>query len=232
MMEELLEGREHAVVREFARMLFVLAEVDGVNDADVFAQLQIAARLARFLLVSLDELAHHRRLRQQDRRNDAFARAPSDGLLADRKGLEQGRMRPLKRLRDDVHLLDAPLVVNLAREAVLARPFVRGPRRAFLRRRILIVLALETERLVAPRQLQEAEHLFEGFAIDAVALALVAGGGADVNLLRHLIQPAGLIAAREADERAPLGQLIEPRDFERQAQRIPSGQHVSDRTRP
>src|ERR1700722_6590841 len=106
-------------------------------------------------------------------------------------------MWPLERLRHDVHHLDPPLIVNLAREAILARPLVRRPRSPLLRRRILIVLALETERLVAPRQLQKTKHLFEGLAIDAVALALVARGRADVNLLRHLIQPPRLIAPRE-----------------------------------
>jgi hypothetical protein len=49
-----------------------------------------------------------------------------------------------------------------------------------------------------------------------------------VNLLRHLIEPAGLISACEAHEGAALGELIEPRDFKREAQRIPSGQDVTD----
>src|ERR1700737_833116 len=91
------------------------------------------------------------------------------------------------------HRIVSSLTEN-ARKTVLTRPFVRGPRRTFLRGRIFVVFALETERLVAPRKLQEPEDLFEGFAIKPIALALVAGGGADMDLLRHLRQPAGLIA--------------------------------------
>src|SRR6202789_4483491 len=98
-------------------------------------------------------------------------------------------MWPLERLRHDVHHLDAPLIVDLARAAILARPLMRRPRRPLLRRRILIVLALESELLVAPRQLEKTKHLFKGLAIHAIALALVARGRADVNLLPHLIQP-------------------------------------------
>ena len=138
-------------------------------------------------------------------------------------------MRFLIRLGDDVDLLDPSLLVDFAGEAVLARPFMRRPRSSFLRRRILVVLALEAERLVAPRQLQEAEDLFESLAIDAVGFALVAGGRGHVDLLRHLVEPARLVTAREADERPALGQLIQPCDFEREPQRIPPGQHVADR---
>src|ERR1700687_2984772 len=139
-------------------------------------------------------------------------------------------MRPLVWLRDDIHHLDTPLSIDLPGEAIGGRPLVRRPRRSFLWEGVFIIFALEAERLVAPCQLEEAEDLFKGFAIDPIAFALVARGGADVNLLRHLVQPPRLISAREADESAALGKLIEPGDFEREAQRIPSGQHISDRT--
>src|SRR5579871_4142197 len=134
----------------------------------------------------------------------------------------------LIRLRHDIDLLNAPLLIDLARKAILAGPLVCLPWGALLRKGILVVLALEPEGLVTPRQFQKAKNLLEGLAIDPIAFALVAGGGADVNLLRHLIQPAGLIAARETHEGAPLGELIEPCDFECEAQRIPSRQYVSD----
>ena len=38
-----------------------------------------------------------------------------------------------------------------------------------------------------------------------------------------------LVAAREADEGAPLGELVEPSDLDRQPQRVPSRQHVANR---
>src|ERR1700733_2773417 len=109
-------------------------------------------------------------------------------------------MRSLKRLRGDIHHLDPPLLIHLAREAVIARPFMCRPWSSFLRRWILIVLALKPEGLVAPGKFQETEDLLKGFAIDPIAFALVARGGADVNLLCHLIQPSRLISAREADK--------------------------------
>jgi hypothetical protein len=52
-----------------------------------------------------------------------------------------------------------------------------------------------------------------------------------MDLLRHLVEPARLIAACKTDHRPALGQLIEPRDFEGEPQRIPSGEHVADRPR-
>src|ERR1700675_2681559 len=116
-------------------------------------------------------------------------------------------MRPLERLRDDIHHLNTSLLIDLARKTILTRPLMRRPRRSFLRRRIFVVLALEAKRLIAPRELQETKHLFERLAIDAIAFALIAGSGADVNLLCHLIEPPRLIATRETHECAALGQL-------------------------
>src|SRR5712692_4562128 len=138
-------------------------------------------------------------------------------------------MGSLIGLRHHVDLLDASLLIDLAGETVLTRPFVRRPRRALQRMRKLVMLAREAKRLVAPGQLEELEDLLEDIAIETVSRALVTQSRADMDLLRHLVEPARLIAARETDHRAPLGQLIEPRDFEREPQRIPSGEHVADR---
>jgi len=63
---------------------------------------------------------------------------------------------------------------------------------------------LEAERLVGPCQLEKPENLFEGLAIDPVGFALVADGRGHVNLLRHLVEPAGLVTAREATNVRPL----------------------------
>ena len=102
--------------------------------------------------------------------------------------------------------------------------FLQGPFNPSGNVRLAIAFLLGLARLV------KAEDLFESFSIYPIALALVAGGGAYVNFLRHLIQPAGLIPARETDQGAALSELIEPRDFEGESQRIPTGQHVSNRT--
>src|SRR5579875_579292 len=114
-------------------------------------------------------------------------------------------MRPLVGLGHHVDLLDAPQFVDFARKAVLARPFMRRPWRAFLRIGVFVVFALEAERFVAPRQLQEAKHFLESLAVDAIGFAAVAAGSADVDFLRHLVKPSGLISARESDEGAAFG---------------------------
>src|SRR5438876_5213093 len=156
-------------------------------------------------------LAHDFGLRKQNRRRYRLARAPAHCLFAHREGLEQGRMRLLVGLRHDVDLLHAAQFVDFAVGAQLARPLVRRPGSAFfVRIGILVVLALEAERLLAPCELEDAENFLERFAVDAAVLALIADGRADMDLLRHLVKPARLVAARKADEGAPLAQLAEP----------------------
>ena len=114
-------------------------------------------------------------------------------------------MRPLVGLGYDIDFLDPPQLVDLAGEAILAGPFMSRPGRTLLRKRILVVLAFEPERFISPGQFQKLENLFECFAIDPVAFALVAARRADMDFLRHLVEPSGLIAARKADKGAPLG---------------------------
>jgi hypothetical protein len=90
------------------------------------------------------------------------------------------------------------------------------------------MLALEAKRFVAPRELQKLIDLFEDLPIYTIGFALVAAGGAGMNLLRHLVEPARLVAASEADDRAPFGQLVQPRYLQRQPQRVPPRQHIAD----
>src|SRR6266851_3247275 len=195
---------------ESARLVAILREVHRVQHTDSLPEVERASRFARLFTIRLGEFANCGRLRDQDRRCDPLARAPAHGFFADRKSLEQRRMRFLVRLRHYADLLDAPEFIDLAGKAELASPFLRQPGRAFLRVGILVVFALEAERLVGPREFEKAEHFLERLAIDAIGFALVAGGGLNVNLLRHLVEPSRLIAAREADEGAALGQLIKP----------------------
>ena len=138
-------------------------------------------------------------------------------------------MRPLVGLGHDIDFLNPAKLIDLARKAVLTRPLRRRPWRPLLRIRVLVILPLEPEGLVTPGQLEKAEDLFESLAIDTVGFAPVTGGGADVNFLRHLIEPPRLVSARKANECAAFGELIEPGDFQRQAQRVPSRQYVANR---
>src|SRR6516225_2974524 len=98
-------------------------------------------------------------------------------------------MRPLIRLGHDIDLLNPAKLIDLCRKAVLAGPFRRRPRRALLRMGILVILALEAEGLITPSQFEKTENLFEGFTINPISLALVTQGGADIDFLRHLIEP-------------------------------------------
>ena len=138
-------------------------------------------------------------------------------------------MRPLIGFGHDINFLNAAELIDLAWKAILARPFRSRPRRPVLRIWVFVIFALETEGLIAPRELQKAEDLFEGLAINPVGLAFVTGGGADVNFLRHLIKPPCLVSARKSDKCPTLGQLIEPGDFQRQSQWVPSRQYVTNR---
>src|SRR5947209_11297846 len=104
-------------------------------------------------------------------------------------------MRPLIGLRHYIDLLNPTQLVNLARKSALARPIRGRPWGALLWMRILIVLTLKPEWLVAPSQLEKAEDFLEGLAIDAIGLALVAQGCAHVDLLRHLVEPSRLVPA-------------------------------------
>src|SRR5271167_4085776 len=112
-------------------------------------------------------------MRNQSHRDDVLLGAPHDRLVADREGLEERRMRPLIGLGHDENLFYLA-VLDLARRAVLFGPFMRRPRRAGLVRiRILVVLALEREGLVTPRQLENLEDLLEHLAVGLVDLGLV-----------------------------------------------------------
>src|SRR5262245_1920650 len=223
-------GAANALVAQLESAPTIVGKVHAMDHADVLAELELAATLARLLLIGLDEFSHDFGLRQQNRRDYSLARAPADCLFADRKSLKQLRMRLLVRLRYNIDLLDASQLIDLAIRPILAGPFVCRPRSPFLRRRVLVVLAFEAERLVAPRQFEKAEDFFEGLTIDSIGLASVAYRGTNVNLLRHLIEPAGLIATGESDKCATLGQLIQPADLERQAQRIPARQNIANGT--
>src|SRR5215472_5896743 len=138
-------------------------------------------------------------------------------------------MRPLVRFGHDIDFLNPPKFIDLAGEAVLAGPFSRWPWRSLLRIGVFVIFALEAEGLVTPRQFEKVKDLFESLAINAVGFASVAGGGADMNFLRHLIEPARLVSTGKADKCASLGELIQPGDFQRQAQRVPSWQYVANR---
>ena len=137
----------------------------------------------------------------------------------------------LIRLGHDVDHLDPSVFIDLTRRAVLTRPFMGSPGSAFLIGiRILVVFALETKRFIFPGQFQNLKDLFKRLAIADVDVALVADRRADVNLLRHLIEPTGLIATGKPDVRAPFGELVKPGNLQGEPQRVPARKDVTDGT--
>src|SRR5713101_6115310 len=126
-------------------------------------------------------------------------------------------MRFLIRIGHHIDLLDTAVLIEFTGRTELARPLVRQPRSTFfVGIGILVILALKAERLFAPGELKDLENLLKCLTVDTIGLASVTSSGANVDLLRHLVQPAGLIAASEADKRATFGQLVEPGNFQRQ----------------
>src|SRR5579885_2755624 len=228
MMKEVAEGSNDPLIGKLASLLLASRQIHAVDHTKVFPESEIQSDTPGFLLIGFCLFAHDRGLWEQNRWYDTLASTPSYGLLTDRKGLEQSRMRPLIRLGHHINLLNAAKLVDLARKTIFSCPLCRRPGSTLLRIGILIIFAFETERLITPGQLQKLEHLFERFPIDAIGFTFVAAGSGDVNLLRHLVEPPCLVASRKADEGAPLGQLIEPRDFEREAQWIPSGKNIAN----
>ena len=71
-----------------ARRLFAAAEIHAMHHPDALSKFETAPGRARLLLISFYQLADHRRLREQDSWDYSLARTPSDGILANREGLE------------------------------------------------------------------------------------------------------------------------------------------------
>src|SRR5204863_5925854 len=117
---------------------------------------------------------------------------------------EERRMRALERLRDDRDGAHDPVLDARA----VAAGGLEIPRR--LAGRDAPVAALVREQLVRPRLLDDAEAFLERGAIRLVDRVVLVGEGAvdAVRLLRHHVDPATLVAAREAGVRTPAGHVI------------------------
>ena len=91
-------------------------------------------------------------------------------------------------------------------------------------------LALEGEHLLGPGLLDDLEALLEGGAVGRVDLVvLVRQGAVDaVRLLRHDVDPAALVAAREAGVGAPAGHVVEHGDVLGDADRVGRRQHDAE----
>ena len=199
------------------------------QDADIGPQRQPASGPPGLFGIDLGELANLFVARQEDHGDDPLSGAPADGGLADRKRLKQRGMGFLIGLGHDGDAVDVALVVKLSRRTVFPGPRRGRPgRAALIRVGIFVEFPLKTERLVRPGQLENMVDLFKGAPVGLVQAGLVAGRGGDMHLLRHLVQPALLVAAGKADKRAPLGQLVQPGGCDRQTQRVPTGQHIAD----
>jgi hypothetical protein len=95
---------------------------------------------------------------------------------------------------------------------------------------IFPVLALVGEHRLGPAFLDDAEAFLEGGAVGGVDLVvLVQGRGVDaVRLLRHHVDPAPLVAAREAGAGAPARHVVEHGDVLGDADRVRGRQHDAE----
>ena len=139
-------------------------------------------------------------------------------------------MRLLIWLGHDVDHLDSVVFTDLTWRAMLTRPLMCQPGRSFfIWIRILVVFPFEAKRLIFPRQLQDLKDFLKRLTVTNVDVALIASSGTDVNLLRHLIEPAGLIATGEPDMRSAFGELVQPSNLKGESQGVPARQDVADR---
>src|SRR5258708_21862613 len=82
MMKELAITEDgHPGFGEFARLLGAISEINAAQDADILPELHVAARLPRLFHIGLAELSDGLRLWEDNRRTNAFARAPSHRLF-------------------------------------------------------------------------------------------------------------------------------------------------------
>src|SRR6516165_8207198 len=150
-------------------------------------------------------------IRNKDPRDDAGSRRVTDGVLADRKRLEQRRMRILVRLRHDADLAHDTLFVDFAGGAISAGPVSDRPASDTLivGKRHLVVFAIVFPDILGPGLLDDLERLLVDSAVMVVDRRPIHRRAGDVVLLAEDIDPTVLVAARETGIDAPLGQVIE-----------------------
>src|SRR5439155_35745 len=96
--------------------------------------------------------------------------------------------------------------------------------------RIRPVLALEGERVVGPRGLDDRHALLEELAVARVfvALAVPRAGRLRARHGRVVLEPARLVAAHERDVEPATEQMIQSRRVLGHAERVVRGQHVAE----
>ena len=151
--------------------------------------------------------------------------------FAHREGLEQRRVRLLVGFRHHADLSDHALVVDLTRRAVGACPLVHRPAgdALLVGVRHLVVLAVVVEGFLGPRLLDDLERLLVDLAVVVVDRRAVHRRTGHMVLLAEHVDPAILIAAREAGIDAALGEMVEHRELLGGAHRVPRRQHQAER---
>src|SRR5882757_2984402 len=166
----------------------------GVGDDDVAQHAHaLALGLAGDLGIDVVELVLVERMHRRQDRRDALLGAEAHRVLRAGEGLEQWRVRLLQWLG---HHADRRQDAVLYALAPLRRR-IEIPRRRTGRH--LPELAVMGQHLLGPAFLDDAEILLEGQTIGVVDLVMLVGQRAvdAVRLLRHDVDPAPLVAARE-----------------------------------
>ena len=134
-------------------------------------------------------------------------------------------MRFLQRLRHHA---------DLAHDVIVVQPRSVQPRRLDVPGRAvgrdLPGVALVLDHVLGPALANDVEVLFEGGAVRGVDLVVLTGPRTvdAVNLLREGVDPAALIAARKAGQRASARHMVEHRDVLGDANRVMRGQHDAE----
>src|SRR6266404_1863444 len=220
------------VLREFPVEVFgVLRDVRPAHRVLALAEQEAAPVFRRFLLVDARVLRHAIALGKVHHR-ETIARAVAHRRLAAAHRHEDRRMRVLIRRRDNAEAAQRAVSIDLPFSAGHARDLVRGVTHnaRFRRERRLVVLAVEAHRVLLPA-LQHHVHAFlEDLAVALVVAAAVRKRRPGFGELPERVGPARLVAAREADEIAAAGDVVQDRRFLRHPDRVLRGHHVAERT--
>src|SRR6516225_7037194 len=95
------------------RLLLGSTEMDGTNNADAFAESELATGPRSYFLIHPAQPLEIGRISSEDDRDDAGLRGVADRRLANRERLEQRRMRVLVALGRDANPAQEAVLVNL-----------------------------------------------------------------------------------------------------------------------
>src|SRR5215471_19934102 len=144
-----------------------LAEMNGAEGANAFAQFESAAGVPRDLLIDVAEPLEIGWVGNEDPGHNTGASRVANRILTHRKRLKERGMRLLVGLGNDANPAYHPLLIDLAGRPVLAGPFCHRPalNTLLVGIRNLVVLAIVGDRVLGPGFADDVQHLFVDVAV-------------------------------------------------------------------